>query len=472
MISLNRLSNQQKALIIKTVCKNPYIPHTPFRQQVYFLANNSEELLYGGQAGGGKSDALLMAALQYVTRDFMVEDDKGNLRNNYNALIIRRTLEDLDMPNAIMDRAKQWLLPLEDKGLVTWKEQKKRFIFDSGATLTFRYLNHNKHLNSYQGAELQFVGFDELTQFPENQYSYLHSRLRKLEYSPIPIRMRAGSNPGGRGHDWVKARFISPKSELPFISSAYTDNKYLNQEEYSKQLDKLDELTKQQLKYGNWDAVITSGLLMNRSQFMKSLISQDDFKDWTPVYCTIGIDPASTGTDKFAMSCLVYFDNGKLVLVDMDSTPSSNPEYRLRDFIIRNQQYKPRVLNFEREQGSAPHYALNYWQNLFLDLGAKMGFYVMDTTASSTGSKYNRAYPHAYHVRNGNMLINKDIPVLYDVSVDGSPYSPVRALQDQYIYVHPDKSVMENYSSPDELDSVSYAFEEMQKTVTGLSLTI
>ena len=85
----------------------------------------------------------------------------------------------------------------------------------------------------------------------------------------------------------------------------------MNQEEYSKQLDKLDELTKQQLKYGNWDAVITSGLLMNRSQFMKSLISQDDFKDWTPVYCTIGVDPASTGTDKFAMSCLVYFDNGK-----------------------------------------------------------------------------------------------------------------------------------------------------------------
>ena len=70
------------------------------------------------------------------------------------------------------------------------------------------------------------------------------------------------------------------------------------------------------------------------------------------------------------------------------------------------------------------------------------------------------------------MLINKDIPLLYDVSVDGSPYSPGRALQVQYIYVHPDKSVMENYSSPDELDSVSYAFEEMQKTVTGLSLTI
>ena len=64
----------------------------------------------------------------------------------------------------------------------------------------------NKHLNSYQGAELQFVGFDELTQFPENQYNYLHSRLRKLKDSDIPIRMRGASNPGGIGHDWVKKK--------------------------------------------------------------------------------------------------------------------------------------------------------------------------------------------------------------------------------------------------------------------------
>ena len=109
-------------------------------------------------------------------------------------------------------------------------------------------MSHNKHLNSYQGSELPFVGFDELTQFPENQYNYLHSRLRKLENSDIPIRMRGASNPRGIGHDWVKKRFVDDNSKLPFVPSAYTDNKYLNQDEYSKQLDKLDELTRLQLK--------------------------------------------------------------------------------------------------------------------------------------------------------------------------------------------------------------------------------
>ena len=58
------------------------------------------------------------------------------------------------------------VLPLEDKELLYWNEQKKKSKFNRSTTLTFRYLIHNKHLNSYQGVELQFVGFDELTQFP------------------------------------------------------------------------------------------------------------------------------------------------------------------------------------------------------------------------------------------------------------------------------------------------------------------
>ena len=409
------------------------IIHKPFKNQVKFLIYPSEELLYGGQAGGGKSDALLMSALQYVTEP------------EYNALIIRRTLEDLDMPNAIMDRAKQWLLPFEDKGMVTWKEQKKRFIFPSGATLTFRYLNHNKHLNSYQGAELQFVGFDELTQFPENQYNYL----------------------GGIGHEWVKERFINNNSKLPFIPSAYTDNLYLNQQEYSRQLDKLDALTKQQLKYGDWEAVINEGLLIDRAGLNKCLIPYEEFKNWEPSYCTIGIDPASSGTDKFAMACLVYFNNGKLVLVDLDVDITASPEETLKNFIIRNSIWKPAVINFEREPGSDSQYALNYWNNTLLDLSVRYGFYVIDTPASSTGSKYNRARPHANLARSGVLLFNKDIGSSW---VNGEVYKPLNNLFNQYIYVHPDKEQMSQYNSPDELDSVSYAFSELQKVITGLPL--
>src|SRR5690606_34535149 len=53
-----------KQIIILSM--NPYIPHRPFKQQLEFLLDPIEEIFYGGSAGGGKSDALLIGALQYV----------------------------------------------------------------------------------------------------------------------------------------------------------------------------------------------------------------------------------------------------------------------------------------------------------------------------------------------------------------------------------------------------------------------
>lgn len=460
----NKLIDEKSADFAVKILDNRFIQQEPFYKQVQFLISDLEELLFGGQAGGSKTSALLMSSLMYC--DYLPEDED---QVTYDALILRRTLDDLEMPNAILDRAKQWLLPFEDEGLVQYKDLKKKFTFYTGATLTFRYLAHNNDLNKYQGAELQFIGFDELTQFPENQYLYLHSRLRKTEDNPIPLRMRGASNPGGVGHDWVKKRFINEDSPCSYIPSAYTDNPYLNHNDYGKQLDKLDELTRQQLKYGNWDAVISDGLLMNRTQYGNALISRETFWDWKPVYTTIGVDPASTGTDKFSMACLTYFDNCKLVLVDLDATPDQDQETRLRNFIIRNQRWLPRVVNFEREAGSSPHFALNYWGDVLQDLMMKLGFYVIDTPASSTGNKYNRAYPVAYHIRNGTMFINRDIG---GVNVGGQWYNLVDSLGNQFIYAHPDKVVMRDYPSPDEMDSVSYAFEKMSESISGLSLTL
>jgi hypothetical protein len=60
-----------------------YIPHKPHPRQAAFLLLDGREAMYGGSAGGGKSVALLMGALQYV-------DCPG-----YHALILRRTFAQL-----------------------------------------------------------------------------------------------------------------------------------------------------------------------------------------------------------------------------------------------------------------------------------------------------------------------------------------------------------------------------------------
>lgn len=193
-----------------------------------------------------------MAALQYV-------DVPG-----YAAILFRRTYGDLALPGALMDRAGQWLRDTPAK----WNNSQARYHFPGGGTITFGYLASENDKYRYQSAEFQFVGFDELTQFKESQYRYLFSRLRRLEGSGVPIRMRAASNPGGVGHDWVKARFIMEHGDpnRKFVPAKLWDNPYLDADEYLHSLEMLDPVTREQLLEGNWD-VLPEGDRFKREWF-------------------------------------------------------------------------------------------------------------------------------------------------------------------------------------------------------------
>lgn len=203
--------------------------------------------MYGGAAGGGKSDALLAAALQYV-------DTSG-----YAALILRRTFKQLSLPGAIMARSKEWLAWHRQAGRVHWNDDDKTWTFPSGATLTFGYLESADDIYRYQGPEFAFVGFDELTQFQEAQYTYLFSRARRRRDIDVPVRVRAASNPGGVGHSWVKSRFPLAADDTPavkggriFVPAKVTDNPGLDAAEYALSLGELDATLRQQLLDGDW----------------------------------------------------------------------------------------------------------------------------------------------------------------------------------------------------------------------------
>lgn len=227
----------------------PFIPHVPTPKQQAFLWLNCLEAMYGGAAGGGKSDALLMAALQYV-------DVAG-----YSAILFRRTFPDLNQPGSLIPRSKEWLA-----GQARWNENEHRWTFPSGATLTFGHLQYEDSKLQYQSAEFDFIAFDELTQFSETQYRYMFSRLRRRAESKVPPRMRAASNPGGPGHRWVKARLIDKNAEddTPeavaeakariFIRSGLADNPHLDRAEYRRALNVLDPQTRAQLLEGDWNA--------------------------------------------------------------------------------------------------------------------------------------------------------------------------------------------------------------------------
>lgn len=218
--------------------------------QAAFLALDQLEAFYGGSAGGGKSDALLAGAMQYVDVP------------RYSALILRRTFADLNIQGAAMNRAQEWLA-----GKAHWSGQDKKFTFPSGATLTFGYLQTDADMYRYQSAEFQYIAFDELTQFSERQYEYLFSRLRGAEDIPVPLRMRSGSNPGGIGHGWVKRRFITNRApNVVFIPAKLDDHPDESfKRGYRQSLAKLDDVTRRQYEDGDWD--VAAGLAFHLLPF-------------------------------------------------------------------------------------------------------------------------------------------------------------------------------------------------------------
>jgi phage terminase large subunit-like protein len=219
-----------------TVAENRLIPHVPTTRQIRFLELECLDSLYGGSAGGGKSDALLMAALMFAEVP------------GYSALVLRRTFADLKLPGALIDRGHEWLT-----GKAKWHAQEHRWRFASGATLQFGYCEQEKDVYRYLSSEFQFIGLDEATQFTEFQVRYLFSRLRRRATIPVPLRFRLASNPGNVGHEFVKRRYMTDPKDRVYIRARLQDNPHLDREQYLRSLSELDPVTRAQLLDGDWD---------------------------------------------------------------------------------------------------------------------------------------------------------------------------------------------------------------------------
>lgn len=84
-------------------------------------------------------------------------------------------------------------------------------------------------------------------------------RLRKKDDINVPLRFRAGTTPGGEGHEFLKNRFIDPGVPgYKFLPATINDNPAISREEYEDSLaeyKRSDPLRYRQMLVGDWNAV-------------------------------------------------------------------------------------------------------------------------------------------------------------------------------------------------------------------------
>jgi predicted phage terminase large subunit-like protein len=366
-----------------------FCPEEASLTQKVFLRSYALEGLFGGAAGGGKSSALLMAALQYVDVP------------SYSAILFRRTYADLALPGALMDRFRSWVMAYED---VHWNANSYVATFPSGARVSFGYLNNTNDYLRYKGSEFQFIGMDEVTEIRESDYRYMFSRLRRPASGPlskVPLRMRSASNPAP---NWVRQRFIveGKNEQRFFVPSFLTDNPGIDAESYRQALSVLDPVERRRLELGDWWAT-TLGTLFDRTDF--PIIDGSDVPEITSQARAVrywdlaATEPHSGNTDPdWTVGTLMLFDQGISYIMDVRKVRAKSDKVETLISQTAQEDGKTVAIRMEQEPGSSGKALIDQYARYVVPGWDLQGI-------RSSGDKETRARPFSAAVANGNVRL-------------------------------------------------------------------
>jgi predicted phage terminase large subunit-like protein len=259
--------------------------------QTIAASSRAQILIYGGEAGGGKSHYLLVEPLRCIH----IPD--------FSSTIFRRTYPQIMKAGGIWDKSRA----LYPKFGGVARESDLTWTFPSGARVQFTQMQHIADRFNYQGLELPLPEFDELTQFDELQFWYIVSRNRatcamepyiRATCNPEPfswvhrliewwidpktgfaIRERSGvvrwlvrNDEGtiiwGDSREELMARFPGEEPiSLTFVHATLEDNPALNTTGYRASLKALPLYERKLLLEGNWLVRRAAGMRFKRKWF-------------------------------------------------------------------------------------------------------------------------------------------------------------------------------------------------------------
>lgn len=242
-------------------------PHPANKPQVQAYLSDAFETLYGGAAGGGKSDLLLGLARTMHTRSLLLRRTFPDLERS----LISRSLEFFGDPNAY------------NASKHVWQLDGRRIEFGHMERIGTAKIPGDEA--QYASAPYDFIGFDQLEQFMEYAYLFMFSRSRSV--GGRRVRIVASANPVGEGIDWIMRRWrawLIDKTAKPgellyykrtedgnevettaddpdglsrtFIPAGLNDNPYLG-DDYRRSLMSLPEPLRSALLGGIWEAMLT-----------------------------------------------------------------------------------------------------------------------------------------------------------------------------------------------------------------------
>ena len=157
------------------------------KQRLILQDDETDILLCGGGAGGGKSHTCLTKALKYI------EDPHARI------LIVRRSFQMLKLPGGLIDESKA--IYKHFGGI--YKVQPCTWVFPNGATIQFAPIPDN--ILEWQGLQATHFLVDEAAEFTQEEILFLISRLRSAKFKGhMSLTLTCNPSRNSFLYEWVK----------------------------------------------------------------------------------------------------------------------------------------------------------------------------------------------------------------------------------------------------------------------------